>query len=885
MAETKQPEGADMTLSPGRRRPFALRTHLLLLTLAVLLPALVAGGWTVWQLGLAYQRAVEASLQGGARTLAVAIDREIEVAITAVSSLAASRELRALAQGRAAGPDGEIDSELYERTRAVGDAFGGWVLLVRPDGQQLFNTLRPLGATLPPAGGGSWIEHAVTTGRPAVSNLFTGSVAQRSVLAAVAPVFPPGPRAGEARAPLALILAFDPARLAALLAQIPEGETAGLIQVEDGAVIARSVDHAAALGQPAPAWVATQLRGSAAVGFTAGASLEGQPIVAAFSRLDRVPWAVVVTAPESAFDAAWRHPLERLAIGGAALLGCGLVLAALLARRLLRPVQTLAREAEAVAAAAPLPEAMGPAPVAEFEALRLSLARAAEATRARAITEGRAAAAEEVAGELRAERDRARLYFDVAQAMLVVLGPDGSVRSINRHALAVLGLEQEEQAVGRDWFDAFLPRRLRAQMREVFDAIAAGRTEAPSVYENPVLRTDSEERLVAWRNTAVRDRAGGLVAVVASGEDITERRAAEEQQALLMREVDHRAKNALAVVQSIVRLTRAERPQEFVAAVEGRVQALARAHTLLARERWRGGDLGELIWEELAAFIAEERVRIAGPMVRLVAEAVQPFALVLHELATNAVKHGALSVPGGVVEVTWAAQPDGGLRLAWQETGGQGLLAGSPTRRGFGSQIIAKTVAGQLGGTVTLDWRPAGLSCQIGIGADQIVLREPVVAEPVADLAEGARASERLAGRRVLLVEDEPLVALDLEATLRDLGCEVAGPAATLADALRVVAAEAPQLDAAVLDVNLGGQPAFPAADELVRRGVPVIFATGYSELPGGWTSDGGQGRTALLLKPVHRAALAAALCRLILVSEGDRARPAERNAGRRPAK
>ncbi|WP_431266959.1 response regulator [Dankookia sp. P2] len=121
---------------------------------------------------------------------------------------------------------------------------------------------------------------------------------------------------------------------------------------------------------------------------------------------------------------------------------------------------------------------------------------------------------------------------------------------------------------------------------------------------------------------------------------------------------------------------------------------------------------------------------------------------------------------------------------------------------------------------------------------------------------------------------------MDVEQTLRGLGCEIVGPAGTLGEALRLLEEEAPRLDAAVLDVNLGGHAAFPVADALVRRGVPVLFATGYSELPGGWTSNGGQGRTALLRKPVDSAALTAALCRLILSPDLDRARSAGRHAG-----
>ncbi|WP_439594341.1 HWE histidine kinase domain-containing protein [Falsiroseomonas sp.] len=845
-------------MAPASGRPLTLRAHLLRLTLAVLLPALLAGGLTAWELGRAYRQAVENALQGGARTLAVAIDREIEVAVTAASSLAGTRALRALAESGDSAPE-EAIAELYERARTVGNAFGGWVLLVRADGEQLFNTQRPLGAPLPAAAAQPWIRRATASGQPAVTNLFTGSVAQRPVLAVVTPVLAPGRRPGEGPAPLAILLAFDPARLAAMLALVREGEIAGLIQVEDGRIIARSLNHATSTGRVAPDWVAAPLR-NLTIGQASGPSLDGAAIVAAFQRLDRVPWAVVVTASRATYQAAWRSPLERLVIAGAALLALGLLLAGLLARRLLDPVRALAREAQELAAGGATPSALAAAPVAEFEALRVVLAQAAETTRARSVSEGRAAAAEEAAAELRAERDRARLYFDMAQAVLVVLGPDGRVRSINRHGLSVLGLRHEDEAVGRDWFEGFVPPRLRPQLRRLFQGLAQGTEDGAASTENAVLRADGTERLLVWRNAVLRDAAGRLIAVIASGEDITDRRATEERQTLLMREVDHRAKNALAVVQSILRLTRAERPRDFATAVEGRVNALARAHTLLARESWAGGSLRELVRTELAAYGAEDRLRIEGPPVWLAPDAVQPLSLVLHELATNAAKYGALSAPGGRLAVDWQVEADGGLRLDWREDGA--ALAGAPAHRGFGSRMIAATVTGQLGGSLTMDWRPAGLHARLRIGADRVALREPATAPTDAEAAAAPPPLARLAGRRILLVEDEPLVALDLEETLRGLGCEVAGPAATLAEALRL--AETPRLDAAVLDVNLGGQAAFPVADLLLAQGVPVVFATGYSELPGGWTPEGGQGPTALLRKPVDRAALAAALCRLV---------------------
>ncbi|WP_431271926.1 HWE histidine kinase domain-containing protein [Dankookia sp. P2] len=198
--------------------------------------------------------------------------------------------------------------------------------------------------------------------------------------------------------------------------------------------------------------------------------------------------------------------------------------------------------------------------------------------------------------------------------------------------------------------------------------------------------------------------------------DVTGRKRAEVRQALLTREVEHRAKNALAVVQSVLRLTRAGDLPTYVRAVEGRVSALARAQTLLAGDHSEGAELRTLLAGELAPFLAGQRVELDGPPVLLPAVAAQPVAMAVHELATNAVKHGALSVPGGRLAVRWdlAEGRPARLRLRWAEAGGP-ALAGAPPRRGFGSRVLDGTVRGQLGGTVALDWPATGLVCRLDI--------------------------------------------------------------------------------------------------------------------------------------------------------------------------
>src|SRR5262245_17455238 len=179
-------------------------------------------------------------------------------------------------------------------------------------------------------------------------------------------------------------------------------------------------------------------------------------------------------------------------------------------------------------------------------------------------------------------------------------------------------------------------------------------------------RPNGELRWCIGTAAATVDAAGRVVRVSGVTVDITERKLTEERQVLLAREVDHRARNALAVVQSIVRLTRADSIEDYVAAVEGRIRALSRAHMLLSRSRWEGADLHKLVEEELAPYRPSEpgSVSASGPEVVLQPATAQALALALHELATNAAKYGALSSAAGKVRLTWELGADD-LVLQW----------------------------------------------------------------------------------------------------------------------------------------------------------------------------------------------------------------------------
>jgi PAS domain S-box-containing protein len=196
--------------------------------------------------------------------------------------------------------------------------------------------------------------------------------------------------------------------------------------------------------------------------------------------------------------------------------------------------------------------------------------------------------------------------------------------------------------------------------------------------------------------------------------DITERKRAEQRQSLLSREVDHRGKNALALVQSIVRLTRADSIRDYSKAVEGRIAALARVHTILSLSSWEGAELSGLIDEELAPFVTKDARRVAatGPKVHLAPSTAQTLALALHELATNAAKYGALSSLHGRIALSWALTDDC-LELEWKEDAGPRVQ--QPLSRGFGTKSVIASIETQLHGRAIFDWRPEGLCCRLSV--------------------------------------------------------------------------------------------------------------------------------------------------------------------------
>jgi PAS domain S-box-containing protein len=345
--------------------------------------------------------------------------------------------------------------------------------------------------------------------------------------------------------------------------------------------------------------------------------------------------------------------------------------------------------------------------------------------------------------------------------------------------------------------------------------------------------------------------------LIATFHDITERVQSQERQLLLAREVDHRAKNVLAIVQAIVRMERNSNSEAYVKRVEGRILALGRAHELLAKEGWQGVSLKCLLDEELAAYQTASPFLIDGSDVVISPEAVQPLSMVLHELATNSVKHGALAKPTGNLSVSWSVHlQTGELELHWLEELKQEVSA-SHAPGGFGFTIIQGSVE-QLGGKITFDWRETGLACRIILPSIAMVKGVDTHVDNTDALPDRDVAAEtnKYCGLRVLLAEDEVIVAMDMQDMLEQNGCEVIGPAYNLEEARRLADLKEGRIDVAVLDVNLKGDASIELARDLGRAGVGVILVTGYSEIAEKKETDS----WIQLRKPVSETVVIAAL-------------------------
>jgi PAS domain S-box-containing protein len=296
-----------------------------------------------------------------------------------------------------------------------------------------------------------------------------------------------------------------------------------------------------------------------------------------------------------------------------------------------------------------------------------------------------------------------------------------SRRSAN--AAQILGFDSQQAATAASFL-----ARVHPDDRARFKALVRGvQPERPSYAATfRFIRTDGREMWLEETSKAEFDVAGRFIRFKGLTLDITDRKRAEERQGVLMAELDHRVKNVLARVAVVAVASRegSRSMDDFVKTLDGRIQSMATAHSLLSQSRWQGVNLPDLVRNQLAPYATAGNLAIRGPDVMLSAAATQAMAMVLHELATNAAKHGALSALDGRVSVSWDRRPNGcageNLVLVWREVGGPPVTANIPS--GYGTTLIRNLVPHELGGKVDVAFPPDGMSCRMILGTPLLML-------------------------------------------------------------------------------------------------------------------------------------------------------------------
>jgi PAS domain S-box-containing protein len=629
--------------------------------------------------------------------LSADVDREITGEIERLHALAASASLR---QGDFAEFRRQAEASLAWRQ-------SGNIVLIDDNMQELVNTWVPFGTPLGKAAvSESLVEKSLATGKPQVTSLFIGTATRRLMFSIIVPVqINGGHRYVVARSPdlrvLAGLVAFK---------ELPPGWHAA---VSDAAhrIIARSDQQEALTGQELPPM---QRHRASPGGVFEFVDSEGRPSLEASVLSELTGWRTAVWAPTALLESRVRTLWW--AIGLASLLAFALVFgfALWLGRIVARSVGQAARATIALKKGGPLP--VSETLVAEVETLMRELRETALELRETAAR--RQAAEQDLQAskdQLQLSKDRLQLAFDATQLGWWQYDPRRSTTSGDARFQEIFDMTADEISI-EDLIRRVHPHDVegfRARREAVLDPAN------PTPYLHHEYRIRQRDGTIRWVESnalAYFEGAGPERRAVSFGgtvQDITERKEREEKEHLLMREINHRAKNMLSVVDSIAHQTATRSPEDFVARFSERIQALSANQDLLVRNEWQGVDVEDLVRAQLAHFadLIGSRIAVNGPNLRLNPASAQAIGLALHELATNAGKYGALSTGKGRVDIGWGMTDGDTFTMSWTEREGPPVPA--PKRRGFGSIVMEAMAERSVGGTVDLDCAPSGVTWRL----------------------------------------------------------------------------------------------------------------------------------------------------------------------------
>ncbi len=461
---------------------------------------------------------------------------------------------------------------------------------------------------------------------------------------------------------------------------------AGVVD-QKGNFIARSLDAESKVGTAARPELALAAHEGTKIGVFENVTFEGTPVLNSFERSPLTQWTSVVAVPKSELAAPFRRALIYTVLGGLAALGLSLFAASLMAAKIAKPVSNLSRYATSLAQGQKVePEKFH---ITEIENVRASLNLAMAKS--------------------------ARLNALIASSGDAIIGVDlsSNIQAWNMGAEMLFGYAADD-IIGKPK-SVLVPEDLRLE----FDA------QRPKILAGEVVRAESVRLSREGRRVAVEfvdapiiDSFGAVIGYSTIIRDIGERVAARDHRQLLMRELAHRTKNQLAIIQSIAHQTKRNSSSlnDFIAAFNGRIQGLAASHDILAKQQWQAIPINALVKSQVAVLVSDidKSMTISGPDIALTAVHAEALGLALHELITNSIKYGALGAAEGRVAITWrVASVSGPARVffKWQEMGGPKIKKRS-SRQGFGTRVLNNIVPLSLGGEAHIKYRPEGLYWQ-----------------------------------------------------------------------------------------------------------------------------------------------------------------------------
>jgi PAS domain S-box-containing protein len=666
---------------PALRRPRPLWHLLLMLGCAIIAPLLLFCVYTGIRITDAQLREVRNELMTEASSLSANVDREVIGEIERLQALAASPSLRG----------GDFAEFQRQAEASLSLRQSGNIVLIDRNMQELVNTWVPFRRRLGKAAvSESLVERCLATGKPQVAGLFIGSVTKRLMFSIIVPVQIDGEnRYALARSP-------DLHALAGLITAI-KLPPAWRAAVSDAAhrIVAQSSHEDTFIGKPLPP---TRWHRAGPARTFEFVDSEGRPSLEASAWSDLTGWETAVWAPAALLEAPVRALWWTIGLTAVAAFALVVALASWLGGLIARSVGHAARAATTLGRGGPLPS--GETPVVEVDTLMAELRGAA----------ARRQAAEDL---LRDSKDRLQLALNAAQLGWWQYDPGRRLVSWDRRSKEILDVAEDGTAL-EEVMKLVHPNDAE-RVCTAFQTARDPTDPRPYAFEFRVQRGDGEVRwaevhwLAYFEGHGGERQAASIVGIVA---DVTERNEREEREHLLMREVNHRAKNMLSVVDAIAHQTATRNPEDFVERFSERIQALSANQDLLLRNEWKGVGVEDLVCAQLALFadLIGSRIAVHGPQLRLRAASAQAIGLALHELATNAGKYGALSAATGRVDVRWGMADDT-FTMSWTEREGPPVSA--PKRRGFGTIVMEAMTQRSVDGTVDLDYAASGVTWRL----------------------------------------------------------------------------------------------------------------------------------------------------------------------------